>query len=121
MKDFGNIKELFDQITEYWSPKIIAEVNDDYIKIAKLKGDFVWHTHEHEDEMFYIVKGHLEIQLEAEIIHLNQGEYYVVKKGIRHSPLAKQECWVLLIEKKETLHTGDVITEHSKTIEDQLK
>lgn len=119
MINSGNVFELFDDITEYWSPRIIGEVNDDYIKIAKLKGEFVWHTHIDEDELFYIVKGTLDIQLEQEVIQLQTGDFYVVQKGVKHSPLAVEECWVMLVEKKATKHTGDVETKRSKSIEEQ--
>ncbi|WP_425447253.1 cupin domain-containing protein [Dethiothermospora halolimnae] len=117
----GNVSSLFCSIDKYWSPKVIAEVNEDYIKIAKFKGEIVWHIHENEDEMFYVIKGNFDLHLEDEVITLNEGDYYVVKKGIKHRPMAKEECWVMLIEKKETKHTGKVITDITKSIEDQLE
>ena len=120
MTNSHRLKERFEEIKDYWSPKVIGEINDQYIKIAKLKGDFVWHSHEDEDELFYIVKGSLDIQLPNEIVHLHEGDYYIVPKGVQHKPNAKEECWVMLIEKKSTKHTGDVQTEYTKSIEDQL-
>jgi len=121
MKNNGNIFKLFDSVDEYWSPKVIADVNESYIKIAKFKGDIVWHDHENEDEMFYVMKGSFNLHLEDEIITLNEGDYYVVKKGTRHKPEAKDECWVMIIEKKETRHTGNVTSGITKSIEEQLK
>ena len=121
MNQKENIYKLFDVIKEYWSPKVIAEVNDEYVKIAKLKGSLVWHTHENEDELFYIIKGNLEIQLEDQTINLSEGDFYVVTKGIKHNPIAKEECWVMLVEKKETKHTGNTMTDKTKSIEEQLK
>jgi mannose-6-phosphate isomerase-like protein (cupin superfamily) len=121
MKNNGNIIDLFNSVNVYWSPKVIADVNEDYIKIAKFKGDIVWHDHENEDEMFYVLRGSFDLHLEGNIITLNEGDYYVVKKGVRHKPVAKDECWVMLIEKKETRHTGNVISHITKSVEEQLK
>jgi mannose-6-phosphate isomerase-like protein (cupin superfamily) len=116
-----NIHEAFDTITLYWSPKIIAEINDVYVKLAKLKGEFVWHDHADEDEYFQIIKGELEIKYENYSIFLKEGDSHVVPKGKSHFPIAKEECWVLLIENKSTAHTGDIIVEGTKSIEEQLK
>jgi mannose-6-phosphate isomerase-like protein (cupin superfamily) len=115
-----NLESAFDQIKEYWSPQIIAEVNDNYVKIAKIKGEFVWHDHENEDELFYIIKGSLEIELKGRIIYLGKGEMFVVPKAIMHKPHAREECWVMLVEPKSTTHTGKVNTPFTKSIEDQL-
>lgn len=117
----GNIIELFDSITDYWSPKIISEVNEDYIKLAKFKGEIVWHNHENEDEMFYVIRGSFDMHLENEVVTLKAGDFYVVKKGIMHQPVSNEECWVMLIEKKETKHTGDVASEMTKSVEEQMK
>ena len=88
-----NIEAAFDKISEYWSPAIIGEVNDSYVKIAKLKGEFVWHAHDLEDELFYIVKGELLIQTRDQDISLKKGDMYIVPKGVQHNPQAKEECW----------------------------
>ena len=117
----GNLIDLFDSITDYWSPKIISEVNEDYIKLAKFKGEIVRHNHENEDEMFYVIKGSFEMHLDDEVVTLNEGDFYVVKKGVMHQPISKEECWVMLIEKKETKHTGDVASEMTKSVEEQMK
>jgi mannose-6-phosphate isomerase-like protein (cupin superfamily) len=115
------ISDRFKEIDEYWSPKVIGEVNDQYVKIAKLKGEFVWHDHKEEDELFYIVKGKLDIHMKENIVHLEEGAIYVVPRGVQHKPVALNECWVMLLEKKTTKHTGDVITEFTRSIEEQLK
>lgn len=117
----GNVFDLFNSVNEFWSPKIIADVNNDYVKIAKFKGDIVWHNHENEDEMFYVLRGNFDLHLENHIITLNEGDYYVVKKGIMHKPTAKEECWVMIIENKETKHTGNIVSEITKSIEEQLR
>jgi mannose-6-phosphate isomerase-like protein (cupin superfamily) len=108
-------------LKQYWSPKIIAEVDDNYIKVAKLKGTLTWHTHETEDEMFLILKGQLKIEMKTETVILNPGEMYVVPKGVAHNPIADEECEVLLFEQKATAHTGEVEMEKTRSIEEQLE
>ena len=115
-----NIQQEFKNITEYWSPRVLSETNGQYIKIAKVKGDFVWHDHFNEDEFFFIIKGILTIEMKNETIQLHEGEGFVVPKGCLHKPNAKEECWLMLIEPKATLHTGQVKTPYSRKIEDQL-
>jgi len=121
MINTNRLKERFAELSEYWSPKVIGEINDQYMKIAKLKGDFIWHGHKDEDELFYIVQGSLDLHLKNEIIHLEEGDFYIVPKGVEHKPNAKEECWVMLIEQKSTRHTGDVLTVFTKSIKDQLE
>jgi mannose-6-phosphate isomerase-like protein (cupin superfamily) len=106
--------EKFNLISEYWSPKIIAELNGQYLKIAKVKGEFVWHNHENEDELFQVIKGELEIHLEKGVVLLQEGEMYVVPKGVEHKPIAQEECWILLLEPKNTQHTGKVKSDLTK-------
>jgi mannose-6-phosphate isomerase-like protein (cupin superfamily) len=108
-------------LTELWSPRVIAEVDDSYVKVAKIQGTFGWHSHEHEDELFMILKGSLRIEMQDESVDLGEGDVYVVPKGTRHNPIAAEECHVLLIERKSTLHTGDMITEKTRSIADQLR
>ena len=104
-----NLKNKFSKFKEHWTPKIIAECNDQLIKIAKVKGNFVWHDHVHEDEMFYVVKGTLFIDLEDKTIELNEGEMTVIPKGIKHRPRTNdEEVWIMLFEPKSTKHTGNV-------------
>ena len=116
-----NIEQSFDQITDYWSPKVISRVNDQYVKIAKVKGEFVWHNHADEDELFLVVRGRLRMQLEGDEVELNAGDMYVVSKGVMHNPVADDECWVMLIETVTTKHTGDVDTPMTKSIAEQLE
>lgn len=116
-----NIESRFDEVTEYWSPKIIARVNDQYVKIAKLKGEFVWHAHEEEDELFLVIRGRLRIQLEDGDVHLDPGQFVVVPRGVRHNPVAAEECWVMLVETVSTKHTGEVVTSRTRSIDEQLR
>jgi mannose-6-phosphate isomerase-like protein (cupin superfamily) len=116
-----NIKTEFKKITELWSPKIIAEVSDSYIKLAKIDGDLVWHTHENEDELFLVIKGSMTIKYRDRKVLLNEGDLHIVKKGESHFPETTEECWVLLVENKSTLHTGEVNEIFTKSIEAQLK
>lgn len=110
-----NVSEKLSLFHEYWSPKIIGEVNESYVKVAKFKGEFLWHTHDNEDEMFYVVKGQLIIKFRDKDIILNPGEFLIVPKGVEHMPVAEEEVEVMLIETKSTLNTGDVKSE--KTVE----
>ena len=108
-------------LTEYWSPRVVGELEDNYIKVAKVHGSLCWHSHDDEDELFLVLKGHLRIELEnAEVIELDQGEMFVVPKGVRHNPVAAEECHILLIERKSTLHTGDVVMDKTRSLAEQL-
>lgn len=107
-------------LSEYWSPRVIGELDDNYLKVAKLLGSFGWHSHDDEDELFLVLDGHLRIELETEVVELDQGELYVVPKGVRHNPVASAECLILLIERKSTLHTGNQVTERTRSIKQQL-
>jgi mannose-6-phosphate isomerase-like protein (cupin superfamily) len=108
-------------LTELWSPRVIAEVDDAYIKVAKVDGSLAWHSHENEDELFLVIKGHLRIEMEDSAVELGEGEMYVVPKGVRHNPVAEQECHLMLIERKSTLHTGDVVTAKTRSLAEQLR
>ena len=116
-----NLSVLFSGIKNYFSPKIIGEVNDVFVKLAKVKGgDVPWHTHAEEDELFMVIKGSLTIELEKqEEIFLKEGELFIVKRGIKHRVHSEEECWLMLIENKETRHTGDVLSPITRTINDQ--
>ena len=111
-----NLAEKFGLFQDYWSPKIAGELNDSYIKLVKLKGEFVWHHHEHEDELFLVVKGRLLIKLRDRDIWLGEGEFVVIPKGVEHMPVAQEEAHVLLLEPKTTLNTGNV--ENERTVAD---
>jgi mannose-6-phosphate isomerase-like protein (cupin superfamily) len=113
--DTINLNQKFALFQDYWSPKIAGELNDSYIKLAKLKGEFVWHQHENEDELFLVVKGHLLIKLRDRDIHLKEGEFVIIPKGVEHLPIAEEEVHVLLLEPKSTLNTGNVQNERTVT------
>jgi mannose-6-phosphate isomerase-like protein (cupin superfamily) len=113
--------KIAESLTEYWSPRIISEVDDACIKVAKVKGQLAWHSHTHEDELFLVLKGHFKIEMQDKTIALNAGEIFVVPKGVLHNPIAEEECLIMLIEKKTTLHTGDVATEKTRSIAEQLR
>lgn len=118
--DKANLAEKLSLFTDQWSPRVIAEANDQYIKLAKVQGEFVWHAHEHEDETFFVISGKLMIQMRDRTIELNPGELFVVPKGVEHNPYAPVETHIMLIEPKQTTHTGDVETERTVAIEDQV-
>lgn len=117
-----NIKSKFGSINEYFSPKVIGEVNDVYVKIAKIKGDEIpWHNHKNEDELFYIIEGSLLFEIENEdSFTMTEGDLFIIKRGINHKVSAKEECKIMLIENKTTAHTGEVASTITKTIKEQL-
>lgn len=108
-------------LTEYWSPKVIAELDEHYVKVAKLKGKLCWHAHEDEDELFYVLSGRLHIELRDRTVELAPGELFAVPKGVEHNPIADEECLVMLVERKSTRHTGEQVIEATRSIEAQLK
>lgn len=116
-----NLRVLFSSINNYFSPKIIGEVNDVFIKLAKVNGqDVPWHTHDEEDELFYIIRGGLTMELRGrDNIYLNERDLYIVKKGIEHRVFSEQECWLMLIENKTTKHTGNIQASITKTVDEQ--
>jgi mannose-6-phosphate isomerase-like protein (cupin superfamily) len=114
-------REIAAELTELWSPRVVAEVDDSYIKVAKVQGAFGWHNHAAEDELFLVLKGHLRIEMDDGAAELGEGDIFVVPKGVRHNPVAEHECLVMLIERKSTLHTGDMISEKTRSIEEQLR
>ena len=113
MTDVVNLAQKFALFQDYWRPKIAGELNDSYIKLVKLKGEFVWHQHEHEDELFLIVKGRLLIKLRDRDLWLNEGEFAVIPRGVEHLPVAAEEVQVLLLEPKSTVNTGEVRNERT--------
>jgi mannose-6-phosphate isomerase-like protein (cupin superfamily) len=120
MLSLVDVEAQFARVTEYWSPKVIGRLNDQFVKIAKLKGEFVWHAHVGEDELFFVVRGRLRMQLEDGEIELAPGQFLVVPRGVRHNPAADEECWIVLIEPVSTTHTGDAQTNRARSIEEQL-
>jgi mannose-6-phosphate isomerase-like protein (cupin superfamily) len=103
-----NLAKKLSLFEDYWSPKIVGELNDSYVKLAKLKGEFIWHHHEHEDELFLVVKGRLLIKFRERDIWLEEGEFLIVPRGVEHLPIADKEVQVLLLEPKSTVNTGNV-------------
>ena len=106
--DKVNLVQKFSLFQEYWSPKIAGELNDSYIKLVKLKGEFVWHHHDTEDELFLVTKGRLLIKLRDRDIFLEEGEFVIIPRGVEHLPIAEEEAHVVLLEPKTTLNTGNV-------------
>jgi len=109
-----NVQSKLNALNEFWSPKIIGELNNQQVKIAKFKGEFVMHHHQNEDELFYVIKGTLFIKLKDEIIELNTGEFVIIPKGVDHQPYANEEVSVMLFEPKNTLNTGNITNTFTK-------
>jgi mannose-6-phosphate isomerase-like protein (cupin superfamily) len=106
-----NLGDKFTRFTDQWSPKIIADLNDSHVKLAKVQGEFVWHSHAEEDELFLVIQGELTIELRDGQVTLGPGELVVIPKGVEHRPVAQQEVQLLLIEPKGIRHTGDVVSQ----------
>jgi mannose-6-phosphate isomerase-like protein (cupin superfamily) len=102
-----NLKDKLSKFSEHWTPKIIAEMNDYQFKLVKIKGDFVWHNHSDTDEVFIVIEGTMKIEFKDGVVELNEGEMYVVPKGVEHKPFAENECKVLLVEPRGVVNTGD--------------
>ena len=111
--DKVNLAEKFSLFADHWRPKIVGELNDSYVKVVKLKGEFVWHHHEKEDELFLVVKGKLLIRLRDRDLWLQEGEFVIIPKGVEHLPVAEEEAHILLLEPKTTLNTGNVRSERT--------
>ncbi|WP_405369768.1 MULTISPECIES: cupin domain-containing protein [unclassified Nonlabens] len=109
-----NLKEKLSLFNDQWTPKIIGELNGQHVKLAKLQGEFVWHDHINEDELFYVIKGQLIIELRDKIITLNEGDLYIVPRGVEHKPIAHEEVHIMLFEPAVIKHTGDVQHEITK-------
>jgi mannose-6-phosphate isomerase-like protein (cupin superfamily) len=110
-----------DSLRDYWSPKVVARVNDQYVKVAKLCGSLTWHSHADEDELFYVLRGCLKIEYEGgRVVDLPAGALHVVPRGVLHNPVAEEECCIALVETVTTRHTGDVETTLTRSIADQL-
>ena len=114
-----NIQDKLSQFSEYWNPKIVGELNDQKVQVVKLKGEFVWHHHEIEDELFWVVKGKLTIHFRDRDVEINEGEFVIIPHSLEHKPEAKEEVHIVLIEPKTALNTGNVKTD--KTVASQEK
>lgn len=115
-----NISKKLEQITEHWTPKIIEQMNDYHLKLAKIKGDFTWHQHEETDEVFYVVDGEMRIDFKDKSIEMKTGELFVVPRGVEHKPFAKDECKIMLIEPAGTVNTGEVTNEQTASNKDWI-
>ena len=111
--DKVNLREKLASFDEHWQPRIVGELNGQHVKLVKLQGEFVWHHHENEDEMFLVIKGAITIELRDRHIHLGEGEFFVVPRGVEHRPVAAEEAHVLLFEPASTLNTGNVRNERT--------
>lgn len=115
-----NLKKRAASLTDFWSPEIVGRVNDQFVKVAKVKGELAWHKHEAEDEMFLVLEGALRIEYEDRVVNLGEGDFHIVPKGAMHNPTSEAACLIALIETTTTQHTGDVKTEKTKSIEAQI-
>jgi len=118
--DKVNLAEKFKLFQETWSPKIVGEVNDCYLKVVKFKGEFVWHHHDVEDEMFLVIRGHFVMKLGDRDIRIDEGEFIVIPHGVEHMPVADEEVEVLLIEPRTTLNTGNLKNERTVEVLQQI-
>ena len=109
-----NLKDTFTKFSDYWNPRILGDLNGQQVKAAKLKGEFVFHHHDDEDEMFLVMEGHLKISFADKTIDVNPGEFIIIPKGVEHKPIAEEEVHILLFEPASTLHTGNVRHELTK-------
>ena len=108
-------------LDEFWTPRVIAEVDDAYVKVTRLQGALGWHAHADEDELFLVLTGRLRIELDSGAVELAEDELFVVPKGVRHNPIAQDECHVMLIERKSALHTGGVVSDKTRSLAEQLR
>jgi mannose-6-phosphate isomerase-like protein (cupin superfamily) len=119
-----SIARKLSQFSEYWSPKIVGEVNDSYVKLVKFKGEFVWHHHEHEDELFLVLGGTLRMKFREHGMEreetVRRGEFIIVPRGVEHMPVADEEVHVMLLEPKSTLNTGNVRNERTLEVLDRI-
>jgi mannose-6-phosphate isomerase-like protein (cupin superfamily) len=111
--DKVNLAEAFRRFSDHWSPKIVGEINDSHVKLVKLRGEFVWHHHQHEDELFLVIRGRLLMRFRDREVRLEPGEFIIVPRGTEHLPVAEEECEVLLLEPKTTLNTGNVVNDRT--------
>lgn len=111
-----NLNEKFSLFHDHWSPKIIGALNGQHVKLAKVQGEFVWHAHQDEDELFFVVKGTLKIEFRDKTVEVNPGEMIIVPRGVEHNPIAEEEVWLMLFEPADIKHTGDV--EHTLTVKE---
>jgi len=112
-----DLKDKFELFSEHWHPKIVGELNDSYVKLARLKGEFVWHSHAREDELFMVIRGRLKIRLRDQDLEVGEGQFVIIPHGVEHLPVADEEVQVLLLEPKSTVNTGDQESERTVVAE----
>jgi len=115
-----NLRREASLLEEFWSPRVLGRVNDQYVKVARIKGELTWHKHDDEDEMFLVLDGRLRIEFEDHAVELGEGDFHVVPRGTLHNPVCDEECLIALIETVTTKHTGDKIIAGTRSIESQL-
>jgi mannose-6-phosphate isomerase-like protein (cupin superfamily) len=120
MSNTGSLAREFDAVREHWSPRVVADLNGQSVKVAKIKDELVWHAHADEDEMFLVWKGAVTIRYrDRPDVRLEAGDFHVVPRGVEHNPLAAEECWIILFEPSETRHTGDTVSDRTRSLADQ--
>ena len=115
-----NLKEKFGLFNENWNPKIVGELNGQYVKLVKFEGEFTWHKHDREDELFYVVKGSFRMELRDKHVELNEGDMMIIPRNVEHRPVAEQQVWVMLFEPASTLNTGNEVNEKTKLVLDRI-
>ncbi len=110
-----NLREKFAKFTDHWRPRVVGELNDTFVKLAKIKGEFVWHHHDEEDELFFIAKGRLLMKFRNREVWINKGEFLIVPRGVEHCPVAPEKVHIMLVEPKSTVNTGNVVSERTVT------
>ncbi len=110
-----NLRDKFAKFTDHWRPRVVGELNDTFVKLAKIKGEFVWHHHDEEDELFFIAKGRLLMKFRNREMWINEGEFLIVPRGVEHCPVAPEEVHIMLVEPKSTVNTGNVVSERTVT------
>jgi mannose-6-phosphate isomerase-like protein (cupin superfamily) len=121
VNEVTSLEEAFAAVDELWSPRVVAQANDQYVKVARVHGTFTWHDHAEEDELFYVVRGRLRIEYEGgRSVELGPGDLHVVPRGTLHCPVADEEVWLVLVEPVATKHTGDVVSPLTRSVEQQL-
>ena len=109
-----NLQQKFSLFNDYWNPRVVGELNGQQVKLVKLQGEFVWHKHEEEDELFFVIRGSLTMELRERNIEIREGEFLIVPRGVEHRPIAEKEVWVMLFEPASTLNTGNVMDEKTR-------
>jgi mannose-6-phosphate isomerase-like protein (cupin superfamily) len=115
-----NLTQKFSLFTDHWNPRIVGELNGQHVKLVKLKGEFVWHKHDHEDELFFVIKGSFKMEYREKSIVVNENEFLIVPRGVEHRPVAEEEVSIMLFEPATTLNTGDAKSELTKSVLDWI-